>query len=258
MKYPTVTLEQLTAVQQFFLKDNGYMAIGPERDIVPIHVKLSDGSFAKVVGAYCPSNAKGAFVAKRPAEFFLAGIAMLVLTGMGIVCSPDRRRGRQVMCTVHGWMGAGEGPEDTVIREASVEELTVYSVSNINTLAGKTEIVPAGIRPKGRLEYLNVTFENSMEHGSFEFVGVNENVHQPGVIEFMFRWDLRGLGDDVHLCFVQSEEMPDGSILGSNFLVHDIETGDLVGLYIAQQGFFPLDATMHSALVNMMSCIRKS
>lgn len=255
MILPNVQLEQLNPALADFLTKGGYMAEGPAKDSVPVYLDCGHGNVAKVSGAYCPSNAKGKFVESRPAELFVAGIAMLVVTKMGYVSSPDRRRGRQVMATVQGWMEVGEDPIETAWRE-TFEELVVYFVDHVVALSGKTQIVPVGVEPKGRIEYLNVELTGTpVEHGHLMFVGVNKNTHQPGVIEFMFIWDLRELGD-LNLCFVQSKEMPDGSILGSNFLVYDIMTGALVGIYSAQQGFFPPDATRHSALVNMLSYLR--
>lgn len=156
------------------------------------------------------------------------------------------------MCTVHGCMAVGEDPMNTALREFT-EELTVYSVDNIGTLAGKAQVVPVGVTATGMVPYLNLHLSGeTLVYGELEYLGVNENTLQIGVIEVMMVWNLAKL-DRPHLCFIQSEEMPDGSMLGSNFRVLDPQTFQYLGDYSGQQGFLPAGLEQHSALQNALS-----
>lgn len=239
----------LNTRQEEWLNANGYRLVGEiHPDTIPILVEDPDSKPVCLTGYGCVSDTKRAhFIAEAIEGLWLGGGAVMVRVPEGIVTIPDRRHGGNAGPAAMGWAKYDEGQslDKTAAREFT-EELTIFA------LAGKgdglcqtcTEIVPAGVKPKGYVRSLNQALAEVEVYGRLEFLTWSKDEKDRAWI-YVAMWDLRNLPRAHRLRVIWNDDLPN---LGSNPRVLSVHTGWEVGRYEGAQGYLPNDLEFHAVL----------
>ena len=248
----------MNAAQQAFLKAyrfNTEAEIPP--NYVPIFVEENKGGDPVFLSGYACSPkavAKIEFKTMAPEGLWLSGGAVVILTPQGVVSIPDRRL-RIPGRSLKGNLGPaaqgrslyreGHNLVLTTMRELS-EEVIVYTLAGEgdNLFQSCTEVVPAGILPKGRVDNLNLPLDDTLVFGQVEFLGYCRHPLDRVWIHIGV-WDLRQLPNADRLRIIWDDDLPQERRMHTNPHVLDYKTGLVVGIFEGIQGYLPLNMSHH-------------
>lgn len=235
--------------QKRFLED--YRTSQPKIDDIPILLERNDGDVVFLSDYACAqAQARKRFLTEAPAGLWLGGGAVMIGVPQGLVVIPDRRHGGNAGPSAQGWARYGEGGDlSKAARREFGEEVVVYTLAgeDDNLYQPCTEIVPAGVVPKGRVDVLNLELDEFREYGQIEFIGFCSNEKDRAFIYVGF-WDLRGLERSHRLRVIWDDDFPGGRRPGTNPRVLDWRSRKEVGRFEGLQGYLPNDMQFHPVI----------
>lgn len=258
----------MTSAHETWLSDNGFALEGKiNPDTIPIFAEDVDGIPVFQPGFGCVGGAQRAkFIAEAPTGLWLGGGAVVlkvrVKVGIeafrdGFVSIPDRRHGGNAGPTAQGWAKYAEGPDLSITaRRELFEEIDVY------TLGGEgddlyqpcTEILPAGFKPKRRVDSLNLDMTDHQIYGTIQHFSWCHNEKDRAYI-YVGLWDLSDIPRAHRLRVIWEDDFPHGLRPGTNPRVIDCANGDEIGSFEGAQGFISRNASFHPIMQDVFQLL---
>lgn len=259
---------KMTSAHEMWLRDNGFALEGKiDPNAIPIALEDEYNSVDFLPGYGCVGGVQRAkFIAEAPAGLWLGGGAVVlkvrVKVGIeafrdGFVSIPDRRHGGNAGPTAQGWAKYAEGPDLSITaRRELFEEIDVY------TLGGEgddlyqpcTEIIPAGFKPKRRVDSLNLALTNHLVYGTIQPFSRCRN-HKDRAYIYVGLWDLSDVPAAHRLRVVWEDDFPHGLRPGTNPRVIGCANGEEMGSFEGAQGFISRNASFHPVMRDVFQLI---
>jgi hypothetical protein len=244
----------LNMVQKSFLE--AYRVDGEGVPEMAIPIFLEEGECPLFLSDYaCVDGvARRKFIMDAPEGLWLGGGAVMIYLPQGAVVIPDRRNGGNLGPSAQGWARYREGHD---LRQASIREFSEEIITY--TLAGEgddlyqscTELVPSGVTPKGRVDYLNLPLDGVSEYGHIQFDNWTYN-QKDRVVIYVGNWDLVDFPLAHRLRIIYDDDFPQGRRPGTNPRVIDYRTRKEVGRFEGLQGYLPNDMEFHSVVARSL------